>query len=214
MDYDDEAAERVFQAKSDFLDAIYENDFPTLLQQYNNDIFEINIRTTEHIKYNLDAISHSLLQVQESANSANADITECSEDLNIPTLEELFQTYSDDCASPATAVGSNLVAIGTSKRDVIAAKKYNDLMNYFHGCITPNDPVPRICAGAIESTYLELERIIPGIKANHLQIERELKQQILALSGCAYEYVSVVNKRLQTDFSSAKTCILDKINTA
>lgn len=214
MDYDEESVERVEQAKSDLISAINQNDFPTLLQQYNNDISEKNTRTYEYIKHNIDTTTQRLLQLQESANNVNANITACLENENHLTPEEFFKTYNEDCSNSARALGLNLVAVGENKRNDVALKKYTELMNYFHGCISPNDPSPHICAGVAESTYQELQRIIPGIRANHLQIERELKQQILTLSECSYEHISVVTKKLQSEFSRAKACILDKINTA
>lgn len=214
LDYNETTVEITREALSNLISLISDNQFPTLLQEYNNDINDINSKTYGKIKTNIDIFSERLGQVEESAANVEANVTSCLENLSLLTPEILYQKYTEECVNPSRALGLSLMNLGYNKQTGVFYKKYDELMTYFNGCLHTSDPAPHICAGIVESTLQEVERILPAVKANPLQIQRQLQQQIVVLADCAYEHVSVSNKRLEVDFDNVKTCILEQIDAA
>ncbi|XP_018569498.1 uncharacterized protein LOC108909601 [Anoplophora glabripennis] len=214
VDYNETTAEITSNALKELVSLISDNPFTALVQQYNNDINDINSRTYGKMKINVDNFNARLSQVEDSATKADANITTCLENLNLLTPEVFYQKYTEECVNPSRALGLNLMSLGYNKQTVEFYKKYDELMTYFNGCLHGSDPSPQICAGIVESTLQEVNRILPAVKANPLHIQREFEHQRLALAYCAYEHVSSSSKRLEVEFRNVKTCILEKIDAA
>ncbi|KAJ8924854.1 hypothetical protein NQ315_001009 [Exocentrus adspersus] len=213
VDYNETTIEQAKEALNTLRELVLTNNFPVLLQDYNDDISLRNNKTYKKINTNYDGFSQRLLQVQESGSNVGVNVTDCLNNLNVLTPEEYYVKYTEDCVTPARSVGLNLYLVGNNNQEVVAYKKYGELMDYFHGCINGGDPAPRICAGVIESTLQEVRRVVPGVKANPVLTEIELKQHTLVLAECASKHLSLLRQKLQMEFSKAATCVWNKINT-
>lgn len=160
----------------------------------------------------MELFNQHLVQLQEGVDNINVTVAQCSVGLNF-TAEQFYQKYTEECVEDALTLGLFIIKVERTKQ-TIALKKYVDMMNYFNDCFNYNDTNPRICAGVLESTRMEIDRIQPGIEAYPLQSQRELQQQLVALDECALRYTSTASKKWQNEFSNVRMCIIVKINEA
>ncbi|KAJ8946726.1 hypothetical protein NQ318_020820 [Aromia moschata] len=208
FDKNETAIEETDEALNDLQLLIFQTNFASLLENFQHRVSESTTNVHKKISDVYSTYSQSLLELENNAKNINVDTNECMATNSNPDVEEFYKSYEDDCQEVINAVGQNIVSAGSNRQLMVFAKEYEKIARDYQNCVTPDDPYPMICEGVVASTLQQVRSFSKTVQSHSLEVERQLKQELLNLSQCADRKVTDYSRRSQNEFTKIMQCVL------
>ncbi|KAJ8927581.1 hypothetical protein NQ314_019926 [Rhamnusium bicolor] len=105
FDYNQTDVDKTDEALQNFKDAILDPNFILMLNEFESKFLPIN----KHVEKRINDIylysSNRLREIEENSKDINADLDNCKENLNMPKVEEFYESYNEKCVKPISFLG-------------------------------------------------------------------------------------------------------------